>query len=84
MKLSVLFFASLREQLQTGNLIIDSDTTYSTVGALIDMLSTKGVAWQQALSVDNLVFAVNQTVVGIAYELQDGDEVAFYPPVTGG
>lgn len=84
MKLSVLFFASLREQLQTGKLIIDSETAYSTVGALVDMLSSKGAVWQQALNAENLVFAVNQTVVGAGYELQDGDEVGFYPPVTGG
>ncbi|MCF9378680.1 MoaD/ThiS family protein, partial [Klebsiella pneumoniae] len=40
--------------------------------------------WDMALEPGKLLAAVNQSIVPFDTELQDGDEVAFFPPVTGG
>jgi molybdopterin synthase sulfur carrier subunit len=41
-------------------------------------------AWLEFLASDKLLFSVNQTLVKASHAIQDGDEVAFFPPVTGG
>jgi molybdopterin synthase sulfur carrier subunit len=40
--------------------------------------------WAQFLASDKLLFSVNQTLVKESHPINDGDEVAFFPPVTGG
>ncbi|HOY23759.1 MAG TPA: MoaD/ThiS family protein, partial [Cellvibrio sp.] len=40
--------------------------------------------WLEFLASDKLLFSVNQTLVKASHPIQDGDEVAFFPPVTGG
>ncbi len=94
----VLFFASIREQLQTGKLSIELDAdgitvagsasiglSVSTVEQLIAYLaSTYDQSWLPVLSADNVIKAVNQQVVDKNFIISDGDEVAFFPPVTGG
>jgi molybdopterin synthase sulfur carrier subunit len=85
--ISVLFFASIREQLETDRLSITADASVNilTVEQLIFYLaSTHDQSWLQILSADNVIKAVNQQVVDNTYALSDGDEVAFFPPVTGG
>jgi sulfur-carrier protein len=44
----------------------------------------RGAAWRDVLAQDNMIRAVNQVVVPGNCTLRDGDEVAFFPPVTGG
>ncbi len=77
MTINVLFFASLREQLGSGDaqLPFRSDLTVEDVWNL----STS----QRALPA-NLLVAVNQEYVSFNQTIEDGDEVAFFPPVTGG
>jgi molybdopterin synthase sulfur carrier subunit len=45
---------------------------------------TNGPAWGDVLTEDNIIRAVNQSVVEEDAVLSDGDEVAYFPPVTGG
>jgi len=77
MNITVKFFASLREQ--TGK----SDTSISSSEAL-----TVSQAWQQASGLDempeNTLCAINMEYVSSDTPLTDGDELAFFPPVTGG
>ena len=77
MSINVQFFASLRELLGTQQLSID----YS------EGIDVSGV-WQQVSSgiamPDNTLCAINMEYVKASTQIQDGDEVAFFPPVTGG
>ncbi len=82
--LRVLFFARVREQLGCDSLELPWSTGHATVEALLSSLQQRGPNWQAALGQPNLVVAVNQQIADSAARLQAGDEVAFFPPVTGG
>jgi sulfur-carrier protein len=78
----VRFFAQLREILQTENLEMPFCAT--TVADLRIELQKKGPLWQEYLNNGRSLVAVNQTMQNDLAKLSDGDEVAFFPPVTGG
>ena len=83
--LKVLFFARLREELDCPGLELPWDPALANLDALQDWLgATRGERWRELLAQDNLVRARNQSVVNGNCALHDGDEVAFFPPVTGG
>ena len=85
MKVKVLFFAALREQLGTAGEEIELPEGVSTVAALRSHLRGRGGAWELALADGKLVrMAVNQDMAQPAAAIRAGDEVAFFPPVTGG
>jgi len=79
----VLFFAQLREQLQCENLSLELPADLSVTG-LREKLIELHPTWLEFLASDKLLFSVNQTLVKASHIIQDGDEVAFFPPVTGG
>ena len=78
----VLYFAGLREALGRGSENIELPEGIATVGALRDWLAGQGR--DKLASAKNLRCAVNQDMVGPEAPIRDGDEVAFFPPVTGG
>lgn len=80
--LKVLFFAQTRELIGQDQLVLES--SYATVEDLRQALAMRGDKWQLALEKGKLYVAVNQTLVDLNTALNDGDEVAFFPPVTGG
>ncbi|MBL0456797.1 molybdopterin synthase sulfur carrier subunit [Aeromonas enteropelogenes] len=80
--IKVLFFAQVRELVACDELTLPCD--YATAEALRAALCERGDKWALALEEGKLLVAVNQTLVSLATELHDGDEVAFFPPVTGG
>lgn len=89
MKVTVLYFASLREQLGTGLEEVELPAGVTTLAAVRAHLGARGGAWQAALAgARNVRMAVNQDMVaqGAADStpVKSGDEVAFFPPVTGG
>jgi molybdopterin synthase sulfur carrier subunit len=85
MSVKLLFFASLREQVGTGGEQIELPEGIATVSALRAHLMARGSAWQSALAGNRaLRIAVNQEMAQPATPLKPGDEVAFFPPVTGG
>ena len=81
--IKVLFFASLREQLERDALEIDA-TGLNDVAGLRSKLAEQGANWQSALESDQLQVALNQQLSTMDACIKDGDEVAFFPPVTGG
>lgn len=80
--IKVLFFAQVRELVGTDALQLDSNA--ATVEQLREQLAAKGDRWALALEEGKLLAAVNQTLVESSHPIADGDEVAFFPPVTGG
>ncbi|MFV8781512.1 molybdopterin synthase sulfur carrier subunit [Microbulbifer sp. SA54] len=81
--IKVLFFAGLREQLACDSLDVDAEGV-STLGELREALRNKGETWRLALGNDQLQMACNQQLSHAQAAVRDGDEVAFFPPVTGG
>ncbi len=84
MSLSIYYFAGLRETLGRGSEEIPPPPDVATLGALRAFLAARGEAWQALASMKNLKAAVNQVMAKDETPISDGDEVAFFPPVTGG
>jgi len=85
-QVKVLFFANLRERLGTGAEEVDLPDSASTVAGLRTHLMRRGGAWSDVLADMKVVrVAVNQDMAAAANApLNHGDEIAFFPPVTGG
>lgn len=82
MSVRIQYFAGLREALGVGGEEVELPAGVATVGALRDWLAGQG---RDALSTaKNLRCAVNQQMAGFGVAVRSGDEVAFFPPVTGG
>ena len=82
MKITVMYFASLREAIGSAAQELELPASVATVQALRDHLLAGGVA---ALGeTPNLRVAVNHAMASPETAIDDGDEVAFFPPVTGG
>ena len=80
----VIFFASIREALGRADieLSIYEDTKISK---LIDILTQEGGQdWRSVLTEENVRIAVNQEIVTGDVMVNNSDEIAFFPPVTGG
>ncbi|WP_105103446.1 molybdopterin converting factor subunit 1 [Microbulbifer pacificus] len=79
----VLFFASLREQLGCDTLELDA-VGIGSIAELRRRLAEKDGSWKAALASEQLQVALNQQLSSMQAAIKDGDEVAFFPPVTGG
>jgi len=83
--IKVLYFAALREQLGATSEQLDLDPGLTDLAALTARLRKRGGAWEEALGgSQSLLMAVNSELAGLDTPLTDGDEVAYFPPVTGG
>jgi len=83
MPVQLKYFASIREALGPGEAFDVADG--ATLGALRDALIARGGAHAEALARGrNLRCAVNQVMADESRPVRAGDEVAFFPPVTGG
>ena len=81
MQIQLRFFASIREQI--GHEQCAHQTQACSILALRRELADKGSAWQ-VLSAEGTLVAVNQELCDNQHTLQEGDEVAFFPFMTGG
>ena len=85
MKVKVLYFASVREKLGKDAEELDLPAGVVTVAGLRSHLGSRGGAWADAMAEGKLLrAAVNQDMAQPAAAIKSGDEVAFFPPVTGG
>lgn len=81
--IKVLFFARIREELGVAELELPAAEAVD-IDTLQRGLQARGEPWTSVLAEANLLTAVNHEVVHGNRVLGEGDEVAFYPPVTGG
>jgi molybdopterin synthase sulfur carrier subunit len=85
LKIKVLYFASVRERLGKNAEEIELPADVATIAALRSYLRARGGAWADALAESRLLrTALNQDIAQPAAAIKAGDEVAFFPPVTGG
>ncbi len=83
--ISLLYFARLREALGVSSEQADLPAEVSDVDGLTQWLRSRGGAWESELAPGRAFrVAVNQDMADGATALRDGDEVAIFPPVTGG
>ena len=83
--IKILYFARLREQLGTAGEEIAPAAGLDTVSDIAARLHARGGPWADVLAEDQTIMAaVNQEMARPDTPVTDGDEVAFFPPVTGG
>ena len=80
--INIRFFAFLRERLGTDTLDYEF-TDEKTVLDIKKKLIARGEPWT-LLAEQDVLIAVNQTLTSESSSVSDGDEIAFFPPVTGG
>jgi molybdopterin synthase sulfur carrier subunit len=84
-RVTVLYFASLREAVGLPREVCDLPAGVDTAPRLRAWLRERGGAWATAFAEGrNVRAAVDQAMVAADTPLRDGAEVAFFPPVTGG
>ena len=85
MKVKVRYFASIREKVGKDAEEIDVPAGVATIEALCGHLRGRGENYENAFSGKTLLrAAVNQDMAQPSARIKAGDEVAFFPPVTGG
>ena len=85
MNIELRFFASVREQLGCSQESISLPEHIRTLGDVRAFLSERGSLWAETLAEGKaLRMAYNQAMSDASTPIEDGGEVAFFPPVTGG
>ena len=83
--MKLLYFAWLRAKIGTAEETVELPAGVATVGALLEWLKRRGPRFADALKDASVVrVAVNQDYVPWDHPVRPGDEVALFPPVTGG
>ncbi len=77
MKIKVKFFASLRDRIGRAEESLDFDSASVTVADVWSRVAEESIP-------DGILIAVNMEYTDDSHSLSEGDEVAFFPPVTGG
>lgn len=82
--LKIVFFAQTRELVGCDDLELEFSPELANIENIRHQLAQKTDKWDLALQRDKLLVAVNQEMSSWDLIIKDGDEVAFFPPVTGG
>lgn len=80
----ILYFAGLRERVGQATEELVLPAAIDTVGKLRAHLAERGAQWVALGAGNSVRAAVNQRMAGAETTIGEGDEVAFFPPVTGG
>jgi molybdopterin converting factor subunit 1 len=84
-RLRILYFAWLRERIGAAEEDVELPEGIATVADLIGWLTSRGPGFAAAFATTRTIrCAVNQSFAGVDAPVAAGDEVAFFPPVTGG
>ena len=82
---TVLYFAGLREAVGVSREQVTIAGQGATVASIVDALRLRDAPWSAAFAPGrSWRVAVNQQMASLATPVKPGDEVAFFPPVTGG
>lgn len=85
MRIQLKLFASLREAVNVSSETVELPQEVQTTDQLRIWLSSRGDAWALAFAPTKVLrIAVNQNMIEESANLSDGQEIAFFPPVTGG
>ncbi len=85
MNIRVRYFARLREKLAIDQEQLVVPEEVRDIAALRSHLAARGAVWAEQLGGDRpLMAAINEQLQPLSASLSDGDEVALFPPVTGG
>jgi molybdopterin synthase sulfur carrier subunit len=85
MNIKILYFARIKEAVNYSTEELDLPSEVVTVTALKNYLSQRGENWANLFNGKQVVrAAINHNLVDDLAKIQAGDEVAFFPPVTGG
>jgi molybdopterin converting factor subunit 1 len=83
--MTLLYFAWLRTRIGTGEEQLDPPAAIVDVAGLVDWLKDRSPGHRAAFAdLRSVRVAVNQDHVGYDHRIAAGDEIAFFPPVTGG
>lgn len=80
----ILYFAALRDMLDTDVETLEIPSGVASIGELRAYLAARGGQWSALDAGRNIRAARNQNMATETDAVQDGDEIAFFPPVTGG
>lgn len=85
MNIKILYFARIKEAVNYSTEEIDLPSEISTITALKNYLAQRGENWANLFSGKQIIrAAINHELVDNLAAIKAGDEVAFFPPVTGG
>ena len=82
--LQLRYFASLRDQLNCDNEALEWHDDFKTASDVRAILINRGEPWATTISKPSVLIAINQEMGSSDSTISDGDEIAFFPPVTGG
>ena len=82
---NLLYFASLRETLDSDKEQLDLPDNVTNIAELKNLLAARGGMWAGSFTnTTSLLVSVNQQMANDESEIKNSDEIAFFPPVTGG
>ncbi len=85
MNINILYFARIKESVNYSSENIDLPKDVVTVTALKNYLALRGENWANLFNGKQVIrAAINHALVDDMAKISAGDEVAFFPPVTGG
>lgn len=84
MAVTIWYFASIKEAINCEKESVQLPDNVESVEDLVNWLSERGENWRKVLQEGTVLVAINDAVASKQTMLSDEDEIAFYPPVTGG